>query len=323
MKAITYYKYGSTANLQLEEVPKPSPKADEVLIKVYTASINSWDCDLVKGKPYIVRMISGGFIKPNLRILGCDVAGVVEAVGTGVTQFKVGDAVMGDISESGWGGFAEYTCAKEKYLAIKPDRLTFEQAAAIPQAGGLALEAIRYHKAIQPGDEILINGAGGGVGTMGIQMMKALGAEVTAVDSAEKFDIMKASGADHLIDYKSEDFTKNGKQYNRIIDVVANRSVFEYVRSLKPGGVFGMVGGKMSKIVQTGFLGPFVGGSKKLGLVAWIPKAEYIYELIKLNEEGKFQPIIDKVFPLEETPHAIQYLTDGKAKGKVVILVNH
>lgn len=321
MQAITYYQYGSTANLQLEEVPQPTPREDEVLIKVHAASVNSWDGDLVKGKPYIVRLISGGFTKPNLNILGCDIAGVVEKVGKDIKHLKVGDTVMGDISESGWGGFAEYVCAKEKYLALKPDSLTFEQAAAIPQAGGLALRAIQFTKEIKPGDKVLFNGAGGGVGTMGIQIAKSLGAEVTGVDSTEKFEVMRSTGADHVIDYKQEDFTRNGKKYDRIIEAVSSRSVFDYARALNTGGIMGMVGGKMSRIFQTVLLGSWVAKNKKLGIVAWIPRAEGIYELIKLYEEGRFTPIIGKVYPLAETPQALQDIIDCSVKGKAFIKI--
>lgn len=322
MKAITYHKYGSTDNLKLEEVPTPEPKENEVLIKVHAVSVNSWDCDLVKGRPYIVRMISGGFAKPNLHILGCDVSGVVERVGDKVTLLKVGDAVMGDLSESGWGGFAEYTCAEEKFLTIKPESMTFEQAAAIPQAAGLAIRGIEYVKEIKPGDKVLINGSGGGVGTFGIQMAKALGAEVTAVDTEEKFDVMRFSGADHVIDYRKEDFTKNGQHYDRILDVVANRPVFDYARSLNPDGVFGMIGGKMGKIFQTGVLGSWIARGKKLGLVAWRPSGEAVKELVDLFQKGVIKPLIGKTYPLSETPQAIKDLTDGKIKGKAVILVS-
>lgn len=322
MKAITYYKYGNVSNLQLEEVSKPHPKNNEVLIKVYVTSVNSWDGDLVRGKPYIVRMINGGFLKPKLHILGCDIAGVIEAIGEDVKHLKIGDAVFGDISESGWGGFAEYVCVQEKYLKLKPNSLSFEQAAAIPQAGGLALGGIHYKKEIQPGDKVLFNGAGGGVGTIGMQIAKSMGAEVTGVDSVEKFEIMRSCGADDVIDYKQEDFTKNGVQYDRIIDAVAHCSVFDYARSLKSGGVFGIVGGKMIRVLQTALLGPFIGKSKKLGLVTWIPNVETLEKLITLYENGKYQPIIDKTYSLAETPQAIQYLMEGRAKGKVVIIVN-
>ncbi len=322
MKAITFYKYGSTANLELEEVPKPKPKEDEVLIKVYTASVNSWDWDLVRGKPYIVRMISGGFFKPNINILGCDIAGVVEAVGTGVTRLKVGDAVFGDISESGWGGFAEYVCAQEKFMALKPNSLSFEQAAAIPQAGGLALGGIHFLKEIRPGDKVLFNGAGGGVGTIGMQIAKSLGAEVTGVDSAEKFEVMHSSGADHVIDYKKEDLTKNEKRYDRIIDAVINRSVFDYARSLNPEGVCGIVGGKMGKILQAAIMGSWLSKNRKVGLVAWKPNVEALEELVKLYENGSFKPIIGKTYALSETPEALQSIGNGHTKGKALIVMN-
>ena len=323
MKAISYYQYGSIDNLHLEEIPKPVPRDNEVLIKVYTVSLNSWDYDMVMGKPYIVRMISGGLSKPKLTILGCDVAGVIEKVGAKVSQFKEGDAVLGDLSECGWGGFAEFVCAEEKFLTTKPDNMPFEDAAAIPQAAGLAIGGIKYVKEIKPRDKVLINGSGGGVGTFGIQMAKALDAEVTGVDTSEKFEVMKAAGADHVIDYKKEDFTKNGQLYDRILDVVANRSLFDYARSLKAGGVFGMIGGKMGRIFQTALLGSWIVKGKKLGLVAWRPSGEAVKELVDLYQKGIIKPIIGKTYPLEKTPQAIKDLADGKVLGKAVIIVNN
>ena len=222
MKAIVYHEYGLPDVLQLEELEKPAPGDNEVLIKVYAASINSWDWDLLRGVPFVNRLMSG-LLKPNrLPILGCDIAGIVEAVGKKVKHFQPGDEVYGDISRSGWGGFAEYVCARENAIALKPACLTFDQAAAVPQAAILALQGLRKGNLLQrhSAKKVLINGAGGGVGSFAIPMAKSFGAEVTAVDKAEKIDFMHSLGADHVIDYTQEDFTKNRQLYDLILDVM-------------------------------------------------------------------------------------------------------
>ncbi len=240
MKAIVYTAYGPPDVLQLKEVAKPSPKDHEVLIKVHAASVNSWDWDQLIGT-FQGRL--GGLFRPRNQILGADVAGRVEAVGKDVTKFKPGDDVFGDLSACGWGGFAQYVCAAENALVMKPARMSFEQAAAIPQAGLLALQGLRDTGNIRTGQKVLINGAGGGVGSFAIQIAKMHGAQVTGVDSAEKQETMRGFGADHVIDYRRDDFTKIGQQYDLILDVVVTRPMRDYRRVLSPNGILYLSGG--------------------------------------------------------------------------------
>lgn len=322
MKAVVYHKYGPPDVLKVEDVETPSPKDNDVLIKVHATSVNSWDWDLLNGTPFLVRLVGGGLSKPKIHILGCDVAGTVEAIGKKVTQFKIGDEVFGDLSGGNWGGFAEYVCAQEKELTLKPAGVTFEQAASLPQAAVMALQGIRDHGKVKPGHKVLINGAGGGIGSFAIQMAKELGAEITGVDSAQKFDIMKSLGANHVIDYKQEDFTKNGKQYDLVLDVVGHHSIYDYKRSLTPTGIYRMIGGPTPLIFQSVFVAPFITmfSKKKMGILAQETNKDLAY-LAELVETGKLDPIIDKVFPLSQTADALQYLGDGKALGKVVVTV--
>lgn len=322
MKAVVYHKYGPPDVLKVEDVETPSPKDNDVLIKVHATSVNSWDWDLLNGTPFLVRLVGGGLSKPKIHILGCDVAGTVEAIGKKVTQFKIGDEVFGDLSGGNWGGFAEYVCAQEKELTLKPAGISFEQAASLPQAAVMALQGIRDHGKVKPGHKVLINGAGGGIGSFAIQMAKELGAEITGVDSAQKFDIMKSLGANHVIDYKQEDFTKNGKQYDLVLDVVGHHSIYDYKRSLTPTGIYRMIGGPTPLIFQSVFVAPFITmfSKKKMGILAQETNKDLAY-LAELVETGKLDPIIDKVFPLSQTADALQYLGDGKALGKVVVTV--
>ena len=323
MKAIVYTKYGSPSVLQLQEVEKPVPKENEVLVKIYAASLNSWDWDLLQGKPFLVRVI-GGLFKPKHKILGADIAGKVEAVGNTVKEFKPGDEVFGDIAGSGFGGFAEYVAVREKLLAKKSPAITFEQSASLPQAGLLALQGLRYKGTIKQGDELLINGAGGGVGTIGLQYAKLLGAVVTCVDNPEKFQLLQSLGADYCIDYTKEDYTRNGKQYDRILDVIAHRSVADYKRALKPGGIFAMIGGSMGGLLfQFIFIWPILSKftNKKLGLMGYRPTRKDLEYLNQLVEEHKLIPVIDKCYPLEDVPAAFQYFSTGNIKGKIIITV--
>ena len=319
MKAIVYTEYGQPEVLQLKEVEKPAPKDDEVLVRVHAASVNSWDWDLLRGKPFLNRI--GGLLKPKYEILGADIAGRVEAVGNSVKELQPGDEVFGDISGCSWGGFAEYVCARESALALKLASMTFEQAAAIPQAGILALQGLRKKGNIEPGQKVLINGAGGGVGTIAVQIAKSLGAEVTGVDSAEKLDMLHSIGADHVIDYTQEDFTKNGERYDLILDVVAHRSIFEYRRTLEPGGVFVLIGGSGATIPQIMLLGPLISifGSRKIGFLLHKPNRNDLNSLNDLFETGKAVPIIDRLYTLGEVPEALRHLGGGHVKGKVVI----
>jgi NADPH:quinone reductase-like Zn-dependent oxidoreductase len=324
MKAIVLTRYGSPDYFELNEVENPKPKDNEVLIKVFAASINSWDWEILIAKPFVNRLMAGLLKPKKIKILGCDIAGRVEAIGKSVKQFQPGDEVFGDLSRCGWGGFAEYVCARGNALTLKPASMTFKQAAAVPQSGLLALQALCYKGKVQPEQKVLLNAAGGGVGTLGIQIAKAFGAEVTGVDNTEKLDIMRLSGADHVIDYTQEDFTKSGKRYDRIIDVTATRSVSDYKRALNHEGVFVMVGGSSSLVNKLLFLGPWISmtESKKMGLL--LHKANKGMAYIKeLFEAGKVVPVIDRSYSLNEVAEALRYYGEGQVKGKIVINLQH
>jgi NADPH:quinone reductase-like Zn-dependent oxidoreductase len=320
MKAILCTEYGSPDLLQLKEVPKPIPDDDKVLVKVHAASLNAADVETLRGD-FIVRIAAPR--KPMYKILGSDIAGRVEAVGSNITQFQPGDEVWGDLSfPHGLGAFAEYVCATENALALKPASMTFEEAAAYPQAAMVALQSLRDKGQIRPGHKVLINGAGGGMGTFAIQLAKHFGAEVTGVDNTRKLDLMHSIGADHVIDYTQEDYTKSGQRYDLILDVAAYRSVFDYSRALSPGGTFMIVGGAFSTLLQVVVLGTLMSrfGSKRIGINAWEPnKREDLAFLAELFEAGKVVPVIDRRCPLSEVPKALRYLEEGRALGKVVI----
>lgn len=324
MKAIVYEKYGSPDVLELKEVDKPVPGDDEVLIKVHAASINDWDWGLLKGTPFLIRLITFGLLKPKIKILGVDTAGQVEAVGKNVTKFQPGDEVFGDISECGFGAFAEYVCARENALALKPAGMTFHEAAAIPHAAMLAVQGLRDRGQIQPGQKLLVNGAGGGVGTFAVQIAKLYGVEVTGVDSPGKLDMLRSMGFDHVIDYTREDFTKNGQCYDLILDVKTNRSVFDYTRALSPNGIYVTVGGSMTRIFQALLLGPLISMivKKKIHILALKPNKDLTY-MIELFEAGKIKPVIDGPYKLSEVPEALRLFGEGKHKGKIIITVEH
>jgi NADPH:quinone reductase-like Zn-dependent oxidoreductase len=319
MKAIVHEKYGPPEVLELKEVDKPVPKDNEVLLKVHSASVNSSDYEFLTGSPLYTRM--WGFLKPKINILGSDVSGLVEEVGSNVSQFKSGDAAFGDIFGY-WGGFAEYVCVPENTLIIKPTSITFEEAAAIPQAALVALQGIKDKGDVQRGQKVLINGAGGGAGTFAVQIGNLFGAEVTGVDHTAKLDMMRSIGAKHVIDYTHEDFTKNGKQYDLILDLIASHSIFEYKRALSPGGVYIMVGGSLRHLFQTLFFGILISltGRKKMGILGAKPNKHMDY-MIKMIESGKIVPVIDKYYTLDEVPEALRYLGEGYARGKVVVTV--
>lgn len=319
MKAIVYTHYGPPDVLQLQEVAKPTPRDDEVLVKVHAAAVNSWDWDLVTGRPLLYRLLFG-LRNPTYPIIGSDIAGQVAAVGSNVTQFQPGDAVFGDISGCGFGAFAEYVCARAAVLALKPAGMTFEAAAAVPQAGVLALQGLRQGQ-IQPGHEVLINGAGGGVGTFAIQIARAFGAEVTGVDHTRKLDLMRSLGADQVIDYTHADFTRTGQQYDLILDVVAKRSPFDYMRALRHRGSLVVVGGTIAAILQTVILGTWLSmtGRRKMGMLAHKPDPRDVERITELVEAGKVVPVIDRRYPLSEVAAALRYLGAGHARGKVVI----
>jgi NADPH:quinone reductase-like Zn-dependent oxidoreductase len=321
MKAIVYTEYGTPDVLRLKEVDTPTPNDNEVLIEVRAVSVNSSDWEFLTGRPSYIR--AWGLLKPKIEILGSDVAGKVESVGKNVTRLKQGDAVFGDIFEHK-GGFAEYVCAPESALMLKPASLTFEQAAALPQAAMVALQGLRDKGRIASGQKILINGAGGGAGTFAVQIAKSFGAEVTGVDSTHKLDMMRSIGADRVVDYQREDFTRNGLQYDLIVDFVASHSIFDYGRALSRGGRYVMVGGSVPHIFQALVLGRLISmiADKEMGILGYKPNKGLDF-LIELIESGKVVPIIDKQFPLSEVPEALGYLGAGNAQGKVVITMEH
>lgn len=323
MKAIVYTKYGTADELQLTEIEKPAPKENEVLVKIYASSVNEWDWGLIGGRGLLTRLL-GGLFKPKNKILGADIAGVIEAVGSNATDFTPGDEVFGDIAGAGFGAFAEYVCTPEKFLAKKSPKMSFEQAAAFPQAGLLAMQGLRYRKPLQPGQHLLINGAGGGVGPIALQYAKSIGATVTCIDKEEKFGMLRSLGADELMDYRKTDYTKTGNQYDYILDVTARRSVSEYKKALKPKGVFAMIGGSMGwLIVQMMLIQPLLSKfrDKKLGIMGYRVSRNGLDELSRLFEEGKTSPVIDKCFPLEKTADAFRYYEQGDFTGKIVITV--
>jgi len=320
MKAIVHHEYGSPDVLKLEEVQKPTPADNEVLVKVHAVSLNRSDWEGLTGKPLYARI--GGLIRPNNKIPGSDIAGTVEAVGKDVRQFKPGDEVFGLMLNYG-GGFAEYACKSERALALKPAGMTFEEAAAIPQVAFIALQGIREKGQVQPGQKVLINGAGGGAGTFAIQLAKLAGAEVTGVDNAEKLELMRSLGADHVIDYAKEDFTKNGKQYDLILDVIAHRSVFAYQRALAPNGTYFFVGGSVAILFQVLFLGSLIRRitGKNIKLLSVQTDSKDLVYITELIESGKVLTVVDKRYPLSEAAEALRHLGEGHAKGKIVITV--
>ncbi len=322
MKAIVCTQYGPPSNLQLQEVPKPSPKANEVLVKVHATAVNDYEWSFVRGKPYVYRLMFG-LRKPKNPIPGMEVAGTVEALGVDATKFSVGDAVYGDLSDHGFGSFAEYICVKEEVLTLKPERMTFEEATAIPHASMLAVQGLIDIGQIQQNQRILVNGAGGGVGTFALQIAKQYGAEVTGVDTGEKLQMMLDLGFDHVIDYKQTDFTRTGQQYDLVLDAKTNRSPFRYLRALKPQGKYVTVGGHLSRLFQVLFWKPWISwfSQKSVHILALKANKDlgYIHELF---EAGKIRPVIDGPYPLEEAPQAIQRFGEGKHGGKVVIGIN-
>jgi NADPH:quinone reductase-like Zn-dependent oxidoreductase len=318
MKAVVFTRYGSPDVLELREVEKPTPRDGEVLIRVHAVSLNDWDWGALHGTPFVNRLMFG-LLSPKKQILGSDVAGRVEAVGRGVVRFRPGDEVFGDLSGS-WGGFAEYVCAREGALALKAPGMTFEQAAAIPQAAMLALQGLCDEGRIRPGQRLLINGAGGGVGTFAIQIARSYGTEVTAVDSSEKLEMLRSMGAAHVIDYTQEDFTRSGQRYDLILDVKTTRSIFDCVRALRPNGVYVTVGGSMPRLLQALIFRPWLSRfrNRHVRLVVLKPNKDLAY-MKELFEAGKVVPVIDGLYELSDLPGAFRYFGEGRHKGKVVI----
>jgi len=322
VKAIVNHEYGTADVLKLEEVEKPTPKDNEVLIKVHAASVNIADWYMLNGKPFLVRLAPGGLLKPKLNILGGDVAGRVEAVGKHVTQFQPGDEVYGDNSNTGMGAFAEYVAVPEHILAHKPDNLSFAEAAAVPSAAVTALQGIRDSGEIQSGQKVLVNGASGGVGTYAVQIAKYYGGEVTAVCSTSKIEMVRSIGADHVIDYTKENFTQNGQHYDLILGVNGYYSLSDYKRALSSKGTYVMIGGSMAQIFQAMLLGPLMskkGGKQLKGMGSVRINQDDLIVMKELLKTGKVAPVIDKCYPLSEAAEAMRHLGEGHAKGKVVI----
>jgi NADPH:quinone reductase-like Zn-dependent oxidoreductase len=322
MKSIQFTKYGSPDVLQLKDVEKPTPKDNEVLIKVHAASVNAYDWHFLTADIFLIRLMGGGLLKPKDTRLGADIAGRVEAVGRNVKQFQPDDEVFGDI---GHGGFAEYVCAPESRLALKPANLSFEEAAAVPMAALTALQGLRDEGQIHPGQKVLINGASGGVGTFAVQIAKSFDAEVTAVCSPKNLDQARSIGADHVIDYTREDFTQNGQQYDLILAANGYHPLSDYKRALTPQGIYVMAGGSMAQIFQAMLLGSWMSktGGKKMGGVSAKIDQKDLGLIKELLEAGKVVPVIDRRYPLSEAAEALRYLGEGHARGKVVITVEH
>jgi len=317
MKAIIYTEYGSPDVLQFKDVERPTPKDNEVLVKIHAASANPADWHLMRAEPFLARL-ENGLLKPKNTKLGADVAGRVEAVGKNVTQFRAGDDVFGELSLDGLGSFAEYVCSNEDALALKPARLTFEQAATVPLAAFTALQGLRDKGKIQAGQKVLINGASGGIGTFAVQIAKSYGTEVTGVCSTRNSELVRSIGADHVIDYTKEDFTKNDQRYDLIFDTVGNLSIAGCRRVLSPNGICSVAGfTTMSHLFAV-----MLFGGKKIGMMetAQANKKDLLF-LKELLEAGKMVPVIDRQYPLSETAEAIRYLETGHARGKVVITV--
>lgn len=310
-------RYGGPEVLELRDVPRPEPKANECLVRVRAASINDWDWELMRGAP--INRVMSGLTRPRIRIIGCDVAGQVEAVGANVRAFAPGDEVFGDLCASGFGAFAEYVAAPEKSLAPKPPGMTFEQAASIPQAGMLAVQGLIDVGQIKRGQKLLLNGAGGGVGTFALQIAKLHDAEVTAVDSASKLDMLKSLGAAHVVDYARQDFTKSGQRYDLILDTKSNRSPFDYARALAAGGTYATVGGSMASLLLALALRPLLSG-KHIKLVVLRPNKDLAY-LSKIFTAGHLRPVIDGPYQLADIASAVRHFGTAQHKGKIVLTV--
>jgi NADPH:quinone reductase-like Zn-dependent oxidoreductase len=321
MKAIVYEKYGSPDVLHLKDVEKSTPKDDEVLIKIYAASVNAYDWHFLTADIFLIRLMGGGLLKPKYTRLGADMAGQIEAVGRNVKQFQPGDEVFGMIQ----GGFAEYVSAPESALVLKPVNASFDEAAALPMAAITALQGLRDEGQIQAGQKVLINGASGGVGTFAVQIAKSFGAEVTAVCSTRNLNQAHSIGADHVIDYTKEDFTKNGQQYDLVLAANGYHSLSAYKRALTPKGIYIMAGGSMAQIFQAMLMGTIMSenGGRKMGGVSAKRNQKDLAFIKELYEAGKVKSVIDRRYPLSETAEALRYLGEGHARGKVVITVGH
>jgi NADPH:quinone reductase-like Zn-dependent oxidoreductase len=323
MKAIIQTEYGSPDVLSLQEVENPVVAANEVLVKVHATSVNAGDWHLMRGDPFLSRLMFGGILKPKIKTLGMDVAGRVEAVGQDVRLFQVGDEVFGDLSECGFGAFAEYACGTEAALSLKPTNISFEQAATVPGAALTALQGLRDCGQIKSGQKVLVNGASGGVGSFAVQIAKALGAEVTAVCSTNKMEMLRSIGADNIIDYTQTDITKNGQQYDLILDAAAYRSVFDYAPILKHEGTYVLIGGSISRLFQVLLFGSIISRimGRKVKCLMAKPNRSDLVILKDLIEAGKIVPAIDRTYRLSEVPEAIRQLEQRRVRGKVAISI--
>jgi NADPH:quinone reductase-like Zn-dependent oxidoreductase len=324
MKAIRFARYGSPDVVQLTEVERPAPKDGEVLVKVHAASVNAYDWHFMRGSPMLVRVSGSGLRKPKDQRLGVDLAGRVEAVGSNVTQFQVGNEVFG----MGEGAFAKYARARQDRIVLKPANLSFEAAAAVPMAGVTALGALRDSGHVEPGQQVLIHGASGGVGTFAVQLAKYFGADVTAVCSTKSVETVRSLGADRVVDYTRDNVTKTRQRYDLILGVNGYHSIFAYRRLLRPSGTYIMVGGANARLVraflQLMLLGPMMSrkGKRKMGLHSATPKQQDLAFLKELLEAGKIVPVIDTQYPLAETAEAFRYLEEGHPRGKIVVTVD-
>jgi NADPH:quinone reductase-like Zn-dependent oxidoreductase len=321
MKAIVRHEYGAPEDLELKDVDKPEPTGDEVLVRVVAAGVNMADVDYLRGHPRAARL-GTGLGKPKNTRLGLDLAGYVEAVGPEVTRFGPGDEVFGDLTNYGYGAFAEYACAAETAFAPKPAILSFEEAAVMPQSGVMAVQGLSGKSPIRQGDEVLVNGAGGNIGPFAVQIAKSFGAEVTGVDSARKLDLVHSVGADHVIDYRQEDFAKSGHRYDWILDIATTRSILGLRRALKPNGTYLSIPDSVGQALQAFIVGPLVSltSSRTMGMSAWSPfNLKDVATLTQLIESGELKPAIDKRYPLTEVAEALRYQQSGDARGKLVI----
>ncbi len=323
MKAIVQTEYGSPDVLSLKEVDKPVLTANGVLVRIRATSVNAGDWHLMRGDPFLTRLMFGGILKPKIQILGFDIAGEVEAVGKDVTEFQVGDEVFGDLSECGFGAFAEYVCAPASVLTTKPTNISFEQAATVPGAALTALQGLRDCGGIQSGQKVLINGASGGVGSFAVQIAKAFGAEVTAVCSTNKMEMMRSIHADHIVDYTQTDIAKNGQDYDLILDAAAYRSVFDYSPILKAESTYVLIGGSISRLFQVMLFGSVISSmmGRKVKCLMAKPDRSDLVILKELIEAGKIVPFIDKTYSLSDVPMAIRQLEQRHVRGKVAIRV--
>lgn len=322
MKAVLFRKFGTPDVLSLEEIATPIPNDDEVLIRVKATAINDWDLGKITGTPYFMRLFYG-LLKPRRHTLGCDVAGVVDATGAAVTRFKAGDAVYGDLHACGFGAFAEYVCAKENALEPMPQNLSFEEAAAIPHSATLAWQAFYDKAELREGLSVLINGAGGGVGPIALQLAKQHGLTVTGVDSQEKLAMLTEIGFDHVIDYKQQDFTRSGQDYDLILDAKTTRSPFAYLPALTPGGVYVTIGGYMNRILQVVLFGRWIARSKhKYVRLLGLQANRGLAEMAELIEAGKIKPVIDGPYKLDEVADAMRRYAAARQIGRIVISVD-